>query len=471
MTRNIKIAFIQRGWEDNLGTLWVSSVLRQQGFSVSIEVEDARTYRRLAAFSPGIIGYSCLSGKQQWVFSSIARLKDAGIKARVIIGGPHATFFPKLIENPLVDVICRGEGELAMLEYARALDEGTEPYGIKNLCFNLNGTIVRNEPRPLVEDLDALPFPDRSYYGKYRFLATNPYKIFISGRGCPFECSFCFNHALHQLYGHSATYVRRRSVENVIQELEEVLGQWGIKEARFSDDHFALDAGWLGTFASAYKARIKRPYTINARADCLDEARIAMLKESGCRLVCFGVETASEEARNRVLNKRITDEQIFQAGRLLKKYRIPFLTSNIIALPHETAEQAWKTVEFNQRLKTDLPWFSLMQYYPGTGIYAYAKEHGLLDERYNAERIGGYFGHTYLAQENAGELENIHALSILATRVPFLLPLCKYLAKKCRPTILFRLIFKATYLHLTLERAHLGIWRLIRWGRYYRKSI
>lgn len=469
--RRTKIAFIQKSWEDNLGILWISALLKKHGFTTRVWVEGKRTYEELADYSPQSVAYSCYTGDQQWIVSSIQKIKKQKIRASIIVGGPHATFFPQLIEEPLIDVICQGEGEYAMLDYAVALDEGKDPYQIQNLHFKQDGKIIKNSVRPLVSDLDSLPFPDRSYYNEYRFLATNPYKIFITGRGCPFQCTFCYNHALHELYGKTSKYVRRRSVGAVIDEIREVKARWGINEVRFSDDHFALSTPWLKEFTSVYKKEINRPYSINARVDVLDEEKIAYLKESGCRLVCFGVETGREDLRNRVLKKNIKDEQIIRAAALLKKYRIKFLSSNIIGLPHETVEDAWETVHLNQKIGTNLPWFSMMQYFPGTQIFREASEAGLLVGDFNVDSMDGYFKNDYLKQDNIAELQNIHSFSILASRFPRIEPIAKALARHVRPNAMFTAMFKICYIILSLKRANFRLMRLV-WGfKYYLQKV
>lgn len=468
MSRTIKIAFLQREWEDNLGMLWISALLRQNGFETRVWVEEQRTYAEIKEFGPTILGYKCLTGDQKWVLASIKKARAAGVSAKAVVGGPHPTFFPEMIEQSPVDVICRGEGEYALLDYATALDQGGDPYGIANLYFNVGGKIIKNPQRPLVRELDTLPCPDRSYYDRYNFLATNPFKIFVTGRGCPFQCTFCFNHALQELYGKTARYVRRRSVENVVNELCEVKSRWGVREVRFSDDHFTLNVEWLRAFASTYRKEIGVPYSVNARADTLDEEKIALLRESGCRLVCFGIETGRESLRNEVLRKQIKDEDIHRTASLLRKYRIRFLTSNIIGLPGETVEDAWQTVRINQVIRTDLPWFSMMQYYPGTQIFAMAKERSLLADHFDVDALGSYFRNDYLKQDNIDELQNVHSFSILVSWLAWLEPLARWCARHIRPNIIFRWIFKVSYLVLTARRVNIHFTRILRyWGHYF----
>ncbi len=471
MKNKTKIAFVQKIWEDNPGVLSISAVLKENGYSSQVFIEQKQTYRDLLEYSPDIIGYSCMTGEQKWVFSSVKKVKELGLQSLIILGGPHATFFPTVLENPLIDAICVGEGEHAMLELAKRIEDGKTYHDVKNFHFKQNGTIIKNELRPLISDLDSIPFPDRSYYEDNKFLSSNPFKIFITGRGCPFKCTFCFNHVLQELYGNTSRYIRRRSVDNVMKELIDVIEKWGIDQVRFSDDHFALDIAWLREFSIAYRKLIAKPYTINARADILNEERIVLLKESGCRLVCFGVETGNEDARNNILNKKISDKQIIQSATLLKKYGIRFLTSNIIGLPNETPEDAWKTIEINQKIGTDLPWYSMMQYYPGTLIYQNACKAGLIGHEYDVDKMGSYFENDYLQQDHMDELKNIHSFSIIVTWIKPLTPLAKILAKKIAPNIFFKIIFKLSYSILTLKRANFSFLRILKGLKYYLKSV
>ncbi|MBU1230904.1 MAG: B12-binding domain-containing radical SAM protein [Proteobacteria bacterium] len=469
--KKTKIVFLQRQWEDNLGVLWISALLKQHGFSCEIIIEEPGTYEEVAKLAPDLIGYSCMTGQQDWVLESIRKVRQAGVGALVVMGGPHPTFFPEVLMNGELDGICRGEGEFATLELVEALEIGAEYTAIQNFSWKIGGEVVANSLRPLLEDLDQLPMPDRSYYERYKFLRTNPFKIFITGRGCPFKCTFCFNHALHAMYGTPALYVRRRSVEKVLEELEYVDNKWGIKEVRFSDDHFALSSEWLRKFAPLYKHSINKPYTVNARVDILNEARVKLLGESGCRLLCFGIETGREDLRNRTLEKKITDVQIFAAAQLLRKYGIRFLTSNIIGLPGEAPGDAWKTIAINQKIRTNLPWYSMMQYFPGTKIFQDAVDAGIISNDFDPGSIKNYFENKYITQDNMNELHNIHSFSILVSRLPLLTPLAKYLARRFKHNMLFRLIFKASYIWLTIKRANFDMTRLLTGYRYYLKGL
>ena len=256
-----------------------------------------------------------------------------------------------------------------------------------------------------------------------------------------------------------------------MEELHLIQDRWGIDEIRFSDDHFCMDAQWLKEFAPLYRKEIGRPFTVNARVDVLDEEKISLLAEAGCRLLCFGIETGRESLRNRVLKKKITDEQIFIAADLLNKYGIKYLSSNIIGLPGEQPEDAWKTIKINQKIGTHLPWYSMMQYYPGTQIHKDAVAADIIPEDFNPDFITNYFKNDYMRSDHIHELQNIHSFSILTSWLPWLTRPAQYLAHNFKSNILFKSIFKATYLLLSVRRANLSLKRIFTGLPRYWKRI
>jgi radical SAM superfamily enzyme YgiQ (UPF0313 family) len=245
-----------------------------------------------------------------------------------------------------------------------------------------DGTIVRNEMGPLLRDLDALPFPDRSLYR--RFYADLPYSslTMVAGRGCPFNCSFCYNRTLKKLFDadlKSGNYVRLRSPARVIEEIEDHVARFGRPDyVKFYDDTFIFHRRWLDEFLDLYIARIRIPFTCLGRADLVDEPLMARLKEAGLSCFLFAVETGNEQLRRRVLKKGISDAQILECGRLLHKYRIPFRVYNMMGIPEETWEDALSTVELNRRIGNPLPLCTIYDPYPDTELAEVAASQGML---------------------------------------------------------------------------------------------
>ena len=236
-----------------------------------------------------------------------------------VFGGPHPTFFPKLIEHPAVDVICRGEGEQAIVEMANKINAGEPVYDTLNCSFKRNGEFISNGLRPLIANLDSIPNPDRLIYrSKYSYLRKTQ-AAFMAGRGCPHRCTFCFNHSLQRMYRGLGSFVRFRNPEKVVDEILQVAGQWKVKTVYLQDDTLFLNKRWLGEFAQLYGDQVGLPMLCLVRADQVDEESIAALRSAGLKNVFFGIESGDEAVRNDLLNKGVTDEDIHRTARILRK--------------------------------------------------------------------------------------------------------------------------------------------------------
>ncbi|MDP2688746.1 MAG: radical SAM protein, partial [Deltaproteobacteria bacterium] len=355
-----RVAFVQNIAFEYLGVMFLSAMLKKHGHVVEMFIpgDEDRACREIEAFRPDIIGFPCTTGAHIWALKFAARVKER-TGALTVFGGAHATYFPALIDEPPVDVICRSEGEYALLEIADKHDRGEDFSGTLNCWAKKDGQVVRNGQRPLVEDLDELPFPDRELYSKkYPFLDRSQ-KAFIGGRGCPFDCTFCFNHALIKLYQGKGKAVRYRSVANLIAEIKEVKRRYKLRTVYMQDDTFILNKKWFAEFVRVYPKEVGLPFVCLIRADLADEETIRGLAEAGCKNVFFGVETGGEDLRNSLLKKKVTDDEIKKVAGLLKKYRIRFRTYNILGLPGETFDDALRTVEINAEIGTDYPWCAL----------------------------------------------------------------------------------------------------------------
>ncbi len=422
-----RISFIQNLSYEYLGVMYLSSLLKSNGHEVDCFIEHGqgigRLVKEVVRFNPDMAGFSCTTGVHPWSLRVARQLKKIKPDVKVVLGGPHPTFFPEIIEEAPVDMICRGEGEYALLEAAHRLDERKDLSTIENLWVKKNGQIFKNEVRPLIEDLDALPFPDRNLYvRKYPFLHKSQ-KAFLVGRGCPFSCAYCFNHAFKKLYHERGRFVRYRSPENIIAEIKEVRARTPFQTVYFQDDTFGLEKEWSLEFLSRYRNELGLAFICLLRADLTDETFIRSLKSSGCQRVFFGIETGSQDLRTMILKKKVSDEQILETARLLRKYEIRFRTYNMFALPGETLEDAFQTVRLNIKIKTDYPWSSLFQPFPGTELTTFARERGLIDVHSCFEP--SFFEKSLLCLPEKKEIENLHRLFFYAVKFPFLFPIIR----------------------------------------------
>jgi radical SAM superfamily enzyme YgiQ (UPF0313 family) len=395
---------------------------------------------KIKEYSPDAILISCMTGNHKWYVNFLKELL-AHISVPVLSGGSHNTFFPYYLEEPIIDYICIGEGEHFILDFANAQDSGGDYRTIANLGYKISGKVIINPVRNLIEDLDSVPFPDRHlYYDRYLALKKYPTKRFLATRGCPYNCSFCFNHSLKSLYKGKGKYIRHRSPENIIEEIIKVSELYPTRTVRFTDDSFTINKKWLLNFLTVYKENINLPFTCLTRANEIDEEEIVVsLKEANCVNVFFGIESGNENLRNKILCKSLKDKCIIKAASLLRKHKISFGTYNMFGLPGETLDNAFETVELNQKIKCMLPASTILQPYPRTAIMDYAIKHGYLEKEPDVSELGSMITGSMFNIDHIRELINLNSFLFFAVRFPSIVPLIKILIK-LPPNGLFRLL-------------------------------
>lgn len=364
-----------------LGIASLSAVLHQAGHrcEVAALADTARQDELLRDFKPDMLCLSLITGQHPLFIEQARRIKTAQPQLLVLAGGPHPTFYPEYSEEPCIDAICRGEGDVSLPAFVDAVERhGTVPESLPNWWIKQpDGTVSRSDVAPLLADLDALPYPDRSIFDRARPGAAQPVTAYVmTSRGCPFNCSYCFNHAYRDLYHGLGTMCRRRSVANVVAEIQQMRKQYPLQMVVFQDDTFNLDRKWLKEFAASYGREVSLPFHCHLRADLLDEETALLLKQAGCLSVKLGLESGREEVRNGILKRGMTLEQFEHACALLHRNRIRFATENILGIPGTSLDDDLLTYAVNRRVRPQHSFASLMQVYPRTGIAAYALRHG-----------------------------------------------------------------------------------------------
>lgn len=411
-----------------MGILSLSAVLRKAGHETCLALAERRgVLARVRDFQPDILAYSVTTGFYRYYLDLNRQLKAElarnGQQVLTLIGGPHATFFPEMLESDGVDVICRGEGEDAIVDFANALELGKDYSLIQNLWVKTSNGIIRNEMRPLIADLDRLPFPDRDLlFSLDSYTRDSPMKIVFTSRGCPYLCTYCFNHKYNSLYRGKGEIVRYRSVDNVLAEIKDVSSKWPLKHVFFLSDTFILDRAWVSEFAERYSTEIKLPFTCNVRANLVDEQVASDLKKAGCVSVLFGVESGDEQMRNNILKRQMSDEVLLRAGELLRAANICLYTQNILALPGESFSQALSTMELNQRLRPAYAWASIFTPYPSNELTEYAIQNGYFEGK-AGEVNYSYHSHSVMKFSSRRErrmFTNLHRLFGIFVEWPFL---------------------------------------------------
>jgi anaerobic magnesium-protoporphyrin IX monomethyl ester cyclase len=315
------------------------------------------------------------------------------IKARadipIIFGGIHPTCVPEyVILEDSVDMVCVGEGEYAMLELVQSMQSGQADHSIKNIWFKKGAEVIRNSLRPLVSDLDQLPFADKELY----YAASSHFKnldMIMTGRGCPSSCSYCCNASLKRLYHNNGTYVRRRSVSNVIQELLTLKDRKDIKNIWFADDIFISNKAWLTEFLAEYKRSVRIPFSCYVHYTYIDEATVVLLKSSGCLEVEMGIQTWSEDVRREVLYRTGTNEQIERAIDVINTYGLRLATDTILGVPGQTEDELCQLLNFSNKKRISVTQALFLRYYPKAPIIEIAKAMGVIrDEEIYAREYG-----------------------------------------------------------------------------------
>ncbi len=431
----MKVLFIDEYLpQEMLGIMWLSRAIKDAGHDAkALFVPDKNWLEKLREYNPDVVCYSVTTGMHLYLAEINRKVKQALPHVLSVFGGPHATFSPEYVETEGIDAICRGEGEESIVELLDRLRDGQDYYDVRNFWFKRKGTgeIVKNEQRPLVKDLDSLGFPDRDVvYDAGAIYRDSDRKVFVSQRGCPMPCSFCFHHAMKKKIYNSrnSEYVRKRTVTHLIDEIQEVRKKYNLKFVHFVDDIFNLRNDWLEEFAERYPKEVGLPFDVILMANMTTEHHIELLKKAGCVYARVAFEAASDHVRNAVFKKNTTKQQLRDAAGWIRKHGIRLGSLNILGGPGGTLEDEFDTMRLNIECKVDHPMVSLMQPYPMFDINETTTEMGYaiasLDEfPVNFRRTAP------MLSEHRHQIENLHKLFPLAVRNPWLMKLLPTLIK------------------------------------------
>jgi radical SAM superfamily enzyme YgiQ (UPF0313 family) len=359
----------------SLGIGYMAGVLENN--NVDVDVLDASALElsyeeigdEIKKRSPDIVSISALTPTIGVALDSADKIKQVKPDTIVVLGGYHPTFeYESVLKEKSVDVVVRGEGEYTLLELVQTLENEGDLKTVKGLAFHdeNDGSLVLTPDRPIIPNLDELPFPAFHLFPmeKYRILniSTNVATI-ITTRGCPMQCSFCSSAALH------GNKLRRRSYQNVCDEIELRLMEENIDTIAFMDDTFTLNKRFVMDFCNEIKRRnLKFWWGCTSRVDTLDEELLELMKEAGCITLFMGVESADQHVLEK-MNKNITLDKTQRAFDLCRKVGIRTIASCVIGMPEDTRETINSTIEFVKKLDPDYALYSLATPYPGTRFY------------------------------------------------------------------------------------------------------
>jgi len=409
----MKVLFLQRDPFIKFGIATLSSVLKNNNHECELLVDNLEKdiVKKAADVNPDIVAFSLTTSEYSWIREVGRKIKDK-LNKPIVCGGPHPTFYREFIKEDYLDAICSGEGEGAILDLAEAYQKGQDISAISNLIVKKDGKIYENELRPLIDDLDSLPLPDFSIYGKYDFFSRQRNGFILTGRGCPFQCTFCFNKLYNKMYGGKGKIIRKRNAAAVIDEIRSLIAtNTNIKYINFLDDTFILSAQWLDEFLPRYAKEINLPFSCSVHVSLVDEDLVRKLKLANCFSVRLGVESGNEYLRNTILKKGLTDKQIIESVSLIRKNKLRLLVYNILGAPGETAATALETFRLMKRLRPTYAWSSLLQPYPGTEIYEYASKNNFLNNNYELNNLeNSYFMSSPIKNKDAKEISRLQKI-------------------------------------------------------------
>jgi len=376
-----------------LGIASISAVLKSHGHKVSLShltkpTSRKKILREIKQNSPDIVCFSSTTNQYPFVEKIAKWIKEEGLEVLTLVGGIHATLSPEeVIQNDSIDIVCVGEGEYPLLELAEKIEKG-DCKGIEetqNLWFKRR----KNPVRPLISNLDSLPFPDYDLFDMEKFLKESENSIpLISGRGCPFDCTYCANSPLRRIYKGKGVYVRRRSVDNMLKEISLLTEKYPISRLDFADDTFTLNHKWLKEFSEKYSEQFDLPFACNGRIETINSKLLGMLKKAGCEVINYGVESGNEWLRREVLKRgNATNQDITKVFEKTKEAAIKSFSYNIIGLPFETPEMIKETIALNKKINPDYVVVFIFNPYPGTELYNVCKRNGWLKEEYPTSYI------------------------------------------------------------------------------------
>ncbi|MFA5147282.1 MAG: radical SAM protein [Candidatus Omnitrophota bacterium] len=387
---------LQTPKETHFGISCISALLKAHGHSTKLVVLSRLFGRKnrtrlddaIKTFSPEVICFTSVSSEYPFIAKMADYAKERYPGIFLVIGGAHASLNPDEVIRDNFDALCVGEGEHPVLELVSQLEKGMAPASIPNLWIKRGNAVEKNAPRPF-QDLDELPFADREIW---RGLIEDErvQESVAMGRGCPFECTYCSNHAFRKLA--KGTYVRFRSPDNIAAEIKSIIAAYPEKRDFYLEvETVGVNKAWALELASRLEElnrTLKEPlsFGVNLRITPnmeLDDLFTAF-RRSNFKFLNIGLESGSERVRRDILKRHYSNDDVSKAVSLARKYGFRVNLYNLVGIPGETPDDFKETVRMNRLCQPDKTATSIFYPYPGTELYSVCRERGLLRETKNA---------------------------------------------------------------------------------------
>ena len=359
-----------------------------------LDPQPEETAARVAATHPDVVAFTSYSVTHAWSVE-VARAVKRRCDVPIVFGGPHVSAAPeRAIREPSIDAVVEGEGEGALVDLLECADGARfTRTDVPNCTFAVDGVVVRNPVRPLLSDLDQLPWADKR--GFYAAVPAFEHELYVvSRRGCPFRCSFCEYSTFPRQYPGEKP-VRRRSVSHLIAELAHWKARGRVRKIFFWDAIFTLDPHWMEAFAAAYKREIDIPFECYTHPQTMSRDMARWLAEAGCIMVRVGVQSVNSDTLAAVHRKGDRDK-VVQTLRHLAEFDVPYSVDHIIGLPGEGASDQLDALRFYIEMQPKRIVTHWMTYFPGTTALEQARDRGILDDADIDRILDGDVGPGYM---------------------------------------------------------------------------
>ncbi len=392
-----RILFVYPDFE-NLGIEYLMSILRENGyvadlffyrafnpyFNLRYQPDYKKLAEKIVSLDPQITCFSTLTDNFKYQLALANEIKKIKKTIYVIFGGIHTTAVPEIVlAHSCVDAIAIGESEISLLNFLNEFELIDSQLilpkkKIKGIVYKYNGSLVGDIEEGELIDLNQLPLPYKEPFYKAMPYLKREYLV-MSGRGCPFACTYCFNDFYRQFRGSSI--IRQRTVDNVIKELIWSKERFNIKYVHFADDTFGHDKEWLRDFSNEYKKHVKLPFLCSINPLFIDEEKVKLLKAANCQDIQLGVQSFSEDLCKKVLNRPSSTEKIIYAIDIIKKNGIFVQADHMIGIPDDSIKNNEEAVLIYNEHRPNLISLFFLKYYPKTTITRYALEKKYLSEQ------------------------------------------------------------------------------------------
>ena len=378
---------VLKALQEQMGITYLSAMLKAHGIDTALFDytfdNESDLKDMMNEYDPDFMAVSARSGDYPTGLRLAEICKDIKPDVEILFGGVHPTLEPiNVIEIPYIDTVFIGESDFSLPEYVLSKAQGGRSFRhIKGVISKENGMIYYNH-KPITPNLNKIDgligYPDhgmfkrhfgKEFYGNIGVLGT-----ILTSRGCPYDCSYCCNHALKNVYNKvSSAWTRFRTIENVIREIEHGVKTYGTTHIYIVDDTFTMNKRHVIDFCNEYNKRIYQPHGVHfycmIRADTADEDIIKHLSDAGCRIVLLGIESGIERIRNNVYNKKVKNTDIIDSVRLAHKHGVKVISFNMIGSPTETFDDAEKTLELNIEAGVDDAKMTILTAFPHTKLH------------------------------------------------------------------------------------------------------